>query len=568
VTKAALLVIEGVEQGTRFELPDQPVALGRGLQNGIRILDTEVSRLHASLQKIRDDYVLTDRNSSNGTFVNGEPIRSRTLVNGDQLQLGRTVLLFTWPRDDVENRAAESVSLVGRSDLADQSSIVGKIPLFPGRAPAETPAATSSPSSEHQKFLANLHTLYRITEESVRPSITIEQLLQKILELTIEALGADRGCVLISDPQTKQVQPYAVGWKPGEAFAAGRMPVSRSIVDYVLRTGQGVRTSDAQHDSRFEGGHSIVQAGVREAMCVPMQGRSELIGAMYVDTTIPMDQALLGGRPPKFDEDQLRLLLAIARQAALAMETNRYQQAFVKAERLAAMGQTIATLSHHIKNILQGVRGGSYLIDMGLNGHDEDLVRKGWRIVERNQNKIYHMVMDMLTFSKERQPALQRRQLNEVIQELVEELEVRAKEGGVELRFQPDPQVPDSTFDPEGVQRAVLNVVLNAIDAVEGADHAIVQVETGYHRDSETLWVAVADNGPGISEDQFQRIFNVFESTKGARGTGLGLPVSQKIMREHGGEIRVESRLGEGSRFILAWPKSEEDHSVDSRTMS
>ena len=71
---------------------------------------------------------------------------------------------------------------------------------------------------------------------------------------------------------------------------------------------------------------------------------------------------------------------------------------------MAAVGQAIATLSHHVKNILQGIRGGSYLIDMGLNDHDEGLVRKGWGIVEKNQNKIYHLVMDMLTFSKERQP--------------------------------------------------------------------------------------------------------------------------------------------------------------------
>src|SRR6476660_129319 len=107
------------------------------------------------------------------------------------------------------------------------------------------------------------------------------------------------------------------------------------------------------------------------------------------------------------------MLIAIGRQAALAVENYRYQQAIVKAERLAAMGQTIATLSHHIKNILQGVRGGSYLIDMGLKDHNEELVRKGWGIVEKNQNKIYHMVMDMLTFSKERQPALQRANVNE-----------------------------------------------------------------------------------------------------------------------------------------------------------
>ena len=97
-------------------------------------------------------------------------------------------------------------------------------------------------------------------------------------------------------------------------------------------------------------------------------------------------------------------MIAIGHQAALAVEDTRYYSAMVQAERLAAVGQTIATLSHHIKNILQGIRGGSYLIEMGLSAHDEAVVRKGWGMVERNQNKISAQVLDMLTFSKDREP--------------------------------------------------------------------------------------------------------------------------------------------------------------------
>ena len=99
-------------------------------------------------------------------------------------------------------------------------------------------------------------------------------------------------------------------------------------------------------------------------------------------------------------------MIAIGHQAALAVEDTRYYSAMVQAERLAAIGQTIAMLSHHIKNILQGIRGGSYLIEMGLAEHDEEHGRKGWNIVEKNQNKISALVMDMLTFSKEREPDL------------------------------------------------------------------------------------------------------------------------------------------------------------------
>jgi signal transduction histidine kinase len=336
-----------------------------------------------------------------------------------------------------------------------------------------------------------------------------------------------------------------------------------SIVDYVLQKGQGVRTSDARSDRRFATGQSILQAGIVEAMCVPLQGRFDVLGVIYVDTTTPPERVILEGGPShKFSEEQLRLLVAIGSQAALAVENARYQQALLKAERLAAMGQTIAMLSHHIKNILQGVRGGSYLIDLGLKEHNEEHVRKGWAIVEKNQNKIYQLVMDMLTFSKERQPAMKSASLNDTVAEVCELMQARAADCRVRLEMRLQQELPQATFDAEAIHRAVLNVVTNAIDAVEGSADGHVIVETGHDAAADVVYVAITDNGPGIPADQLPRIFNVFESTKGARGTGLGLAVSQKIIREHGGDIRVETKPGFGCRFVLNWPRIDEEHRV------
>jgi signal transduction histidine kinase len=291
-----------------------------------------------------------------------------------------------------------------------------------------------------------------------------------------------------------------------------------------------------------------------------MQGRYDLQGAVYVDITTPPERALLENLPQgRFSEELLQLMVAIARQSALAVEDNRYQQALVKAERLAAMGQTIAILSHHIKNILQGVRGGSYLIDMGLKDHNEDLVRKGWGIVEKNQQKIYHLVMDMLTFSKERQPVLRTADLNQTVADVCELLTARAAELNVALKWTPAPTLPPMNFDAELIHRAVLNIVTNALDAVEGREGGAVRVATGFAPETGMVAVIVGDNGPGIAPDLLPQLFNIFESTKGARGTGIGLAVSQKIVREHGGDILVDSRPGEGARFTLEWPMIEPD---------
>ncbi|ODA35025.1 histidine kinase [Planctopirus hydrillae] len=555
----------------------------------MRLLDTEVSRTHAAIERDGDKFVLKDRNSSNGTFVNGAQIKSRTLKPGDQIQIGRTILQFLQGDHVGSRRAADRVELLHQADGTDRSSIVGQMALTGGLPLKDLPAAVSNNADARLQATMNLQMLYRISEEAVRPSSSMTQILQRMLDLAIETLGADRGCVLLRDAETEALQAVAVGFRgqesavqddsstPGASFkegastkegspakdtgekTTGRIPVSRTIVDYVVKSLQAVRTSDARHDSRFETGQSIVRAGIREAMCVPLQARHELMGVVYLDITSSAEEMILLGDQPRFSEEQLRVLAAIGRQAALAVENQRFQEAFVKSERLAAMGQTIATLSHHIKNILQGVRGGSYLIDLGLGKTDTELIRKGWGIVDKNQSKIYNLVMDMLTFSKERQPEMKLSQLNDVAQDVVELMQPQAGEVETKLLFHPATQLPTSTFDPEGIHRAILNVVSNAMDAVEHADDPRVVVQTGFDEPRDLLWVSVEDNGTGIAPENLSKMFLMFESTKGARGTGLGLAVSQKIIREHGGDITVESQIGKGSRFVLTWPRLEDE---------
>ena len=133
-------------------------------------------------------------------------------------------------------------------------------------------------------------------------------------------------------------------------------------------------------------------------------------------------------------------------------------------------------------------------------------------------------------------------------------MQTRAGELNVALQWHPDTAMPSLQFDSEGIHRAVLNVVTNAIDACEGREQARVEVSTAILPDERLAQIIVADNGSGIPPDQLPKIFQLFVSGKGSRGTGLGLPVSQKILKEHGGRILVETEEGQGSRFILEFP--------------
>ena len=312
--------------------------------------------------------------------------------------------------------------------------------------------------------------MYRTTQ-AISHILDIDSLLPQILELVFESIGANRGAILLKD-ESGSLVPKAVRWSE-PVDSDERMTISRTIVDYVLEQGQGVITTDAPADKRFSPAQSIVDYHIREAICVPIQGRHTTLGVLYADIRSEGGLAIvMAGKDAargKFSQDQLTLMVAIGHQAGLAIENTTFYNAKIQAERLAAVGQTIATLSHHIKNILQGIRGGSYLIDLGLNEKDESIVRRGWTIVEKNQTKIYNMVMDMLSFSKDREPALEPTDLNEIVGDVVELMHSRAEELGVQLACKLCNTMPRVMIDPEGIHRAVLNIVTNAIDACEGA---------------------------------------------------------------------------------------------------
>ncbi len=558
----SLFVIQGRDQGTKFELEEGLSGLGRDSSNPIQLHDTEVSRRHAEVRREGPVLTLTDLGSSNGTYVNGRRVASHDLSSGDRVQIGGTLMLFTGLGETPGDLSAQISIVPPRAAGADGSRILRAMThqessqLFnPQPGDGASSGGASSP------WLAgaqrNLQVMYR-TALAVSQTLDIDQLLNRILQLIFEWVEADRGCILLHDAETKELAPKVrrtrAGIDPEE-----KLSISKTILDYVRTRNEGVLTSDARDDQRWNPAASIMRAGVREAICVPMQGRYDVVGIIYIDTSTTPQQMMASGVANKFNEDHLKLMIAIGHQAALAVEDTRYYSAMVQAERLAAIGQTIAMLSHHIKNILQGIRGGSYLIEMGLSGHDETVVRKGWDMVERNQNKISGLVMDMLTYSKEREPEPVPSDMNRVVREVVELMQARARELNVVITLQLDEKMPSLIFDPEALHRAILNIGANAIDACEQRDDARVEVATEYVPGAELVRVSIADNGSGIAPEDQEKIFNIFVSTKGGRGTGLGLPVSQKIVKEHGGQITLESSIGSGSRFVVELPAVNAD---------
>lgn len=547
-----LIVIRGVDEGKQFELNSPSITIGRHSANAISLHDTQVSRRHLELRTSATGYELIDLGSGNGTLLNGQPVQSSPLRSGDTIALGQTVLMFTLGRNeqtDSANELTERVRLKSRPQQDVVSAIVRTVAADAGSQILSRPSAATD---WLRIRLASLAALYE-TAEAVSHILDVDQLLATVMDLVFKSVQADHGCFMLRDEDGRLI-PKAVRYREG-VNRQEELAVSRTVVEHAIKEKQGVLVSDVYADDRFRGVESLHRHNIREAICVPMKGRREVVGVLFLDTLSTLKQVVNRGvETTKFTEDHLNLASAIAHQAAIAVEESRYHQALVNAERLAAVGHTIAALSHHIKNIMQGVRFGADMVRSAMKEDDKDLLGKGWKLVERNQGRIDDLILDMLSYSKEREPAIELTNLNRLCEDVIEMVRGRATERNIVLEWHPGTGVEAVPCDPDGIHRALLNLVSNAIDALDDRDGAKLAVQAILEPDSSWVKVIVLDNGPGIPPEKVEDIFKPFVSTKGSRGTGLGLPVSRKIVREHGGDIIVQSVIDKGSKFTIRLP--------------
>ncbi|MBT4503598.1 MAG: HAMP domain-containing histidine kinase [Gemmatimonadetes bacterium] len=231
------------------------------------------------------------------------------------------------------------------------------------------------------------------------------------------------------------------------------------------------------------------------------------------------------------------------------------QKELVEQERLAAIGETVAGLAHCLKNTLNGLRAGQYVIDRGVEKNDTEKLKTGWRVMKEGVHQVERLTSDMLYCVKERVPEREPTDPNEIIREIIDLLREMATEKEVELRAALDEEMGVEALDRTMIYRAILNLVTNAIDACtesESGDLVILRSQGT----PEEIVLTVEDNGIGMSDAIQARLFTRFFSTKSSGGTGLGLSVVKKITEEHGGTLRVKSEVGKGTEFHIHLPRT------------
>ena len=237
-------------------------------------------------------------------------------------------------------------------------------------------------------------------------------------------------------------------------------------------------------------------------------------------------------------------------------EMKHLQQEKLTAERLAAVGQTVAGLAHGIKNVIMGLEGGMYVVSSGIRRNDGEKIRQGWDILEENIARISSFAKEFLDFARGRVPHVAVVDPNRIAWGVIELFRDTAAQSGIQLQADLDENIPGAPLDEEGIHTCLANLVSNALDACEMSDKKDRRVIMTTRERDGTLVCEVTDNGCGMEYDVKQKVFTNFFSTKeSGKGTGLGLLTTRKIVQEHGGKVSFESAEGEGSVFRLEFPR-------------
>jgi len=422
-----------------------------------------------------------------------------------------------------------------------------------------------------KRRVKELNILYSVGK-SVTSLLELEKVLNRIVEAAVFVTGAEEGSLMLVDKDTGELYLRA-SLGLGEKFARGfRLKVEHSIAGQVVKTGQPILQSTQEEETlKVKTGYLV-----KSLLNVPLKAKDEVIGVLAVNNKV-------FSRP--FTDNDVHLLSALADYATIAIvnaqlyeETKRWseelerkveertrelraaQEQLLQSEKLASIGHLAAGVAHEINNPMGVILGFAQGILKTLP--EDDSLRKPLTTMEKESLRCKRIVQNLLDFAHYSEPTPHLTNINELLDVSCELVEHQISLQNVKLFKDYDPALPSIMADLHQLQQVFINIMLNAYQAMpNGGTLHLTTRSVG-----SELQIIFADTGTGISSENVQRIFDPFFTTKEVgEGTGLGLSVSYGIIKAHGGDIEVESRMGKGTTFTIKLPldKSKGDERQD-----
>ena len=226
-------------------------------------------------------------------------------------------------------------------------------------------------------------------------------------------------------------------------------------------------------------------------------------------------------------------------------------------DHLTTLGFLISSISHGIKGILTGMDGGVYLLGSGLAKNDPNRIEEGLDVVKQMVERIQNMVLNILYYAKKRKLKRESVDVFKFVSDVALIIEPKSQKHNVEFIRKFQHPLGNFKVDSDIVRSALINILENAIEAcMEDASGRLHRIAFGVRQENNHIVIDISDNGTGMEKETKENMFNLFFSSKGHSGTGLGLFIANQMVEQHGGAIKVESQPGKGSHFTIRLPKT------------
>ena len=523
-------------------------AIGRHPSNDLQLPRVSISRFHARILRDNGRFFVEDLGSSNGTFVNGMPITRLEIKNEDLVRFGDLDFSFFVDEETTDRgpkRSDTSIRFFRPTEAPTTEVVRTQHVANADQALAEISEIKSL--SLASKYLKAHYRLLNIIRQ--RPGE--ERLFKSFLEMIFDVVSAERGVIMLIDPKS-ELKLAAVRFRDETRFHE-EVRISQSITDKCISEKVAILSGDAKTDARFRAADSILVQSVTSAICVPLLMGQKVLGVCYLDTRM--------GRNA-FNESDLAFVANLTSQLALALDNLRMTRERLQAEQLVVIGQTMTEVAHNIKNILLVTKGGAYMMEKSLEQGDVQNIRKIWDMVRRGMDRMNKMAHDMLNYSHLEQRKRVEVRLNDVAHEVYDSLRSEMENSTTRIVLETDPGLGSCWLNPEGLYDVLMNLVVNARDAIGDKKRGMIEIRTSTNSQGDSI-VTVSDNGEGIPQSAMEKIFLPFYTTKGEQGTGMGLAMVKRFINEMGGHIDVLSEAGQGTTFTIAFPRKCSEDEID-----
>jgi two-component system, NtrC family, sensor kinase len=397
-----------------------------------------------------------------------------------------------------------------------------------------------------ERKIEAFYRVFRDISTLVHSSTSLKEVLDLVVWKSTEMMNAKGALLRMHNEETNQFD-VAAAYGLGENYLNKGPVTSEKIKTKEILQNRILIIDDIWKAPRVEYPQKAWDEGIRQILDVPLTVGSRLIGVIRIYLA----------QKREFSDDELSFVVSIAEQCACAInktrliekQKSRYNDLAIQTEKMSALGRMAAGIAHEINNPLAGILLFSSRLSKKVP--KDGPLRQGLDVIVRETVRCKSIIQELLEFSRHKEPQKTPANLNHVLKKALSILENEFHLQHIQIETHLSDDIVETLLDENQIEQVFVNLLLNAVQAIQ--EQGLITIKSRMDPKKNRVLVEIEDTGCGISPENLPRIFDPFFSTK-TKGTGLGLAVSYGIVKNHEGDIQVNSTLGQGTRFTLEFP--------------